>query len=116
MNAKAIAKYILEKAPEKVSLVCMGKGGVEPAEEDELCAVYLQSLLEGREMPDIEGKLRALAHGGGKHFFDPALREIFPEKDFWMCIDCNRFDFVLRIERDQNGLIAKKTGVAERQH
>ena len=116
VNAKAIAKYILEKAPEKVSLVCMGKGGVEPAEEDELCAVYLQSLLEGREMPDIEGKLRALAHGGGKHFFDPALREIFPEKDFWMCIDCNRFDFVLRIERDQNGLIAKKTGVAERQH
>ena len=116
VNAKAIAKYILEKAPEKVSLVCMGKGGVEPAEEDELCAVYLQSLLEGREMPDIEGKLRALAHGGGKHFFDPALREIFPEKDFWMCIDCNRFDFVLRIEQDQNGLIAKKTGVAERQH
>ena len=116
VNAKAIAKYILEKAPEKVSLVCMGKGGVEPAEEDELCAVYLQSLLEGREMPDIEGKLRALAHGGGKHFFDPALREIFPEKDFWMCIDCNRFDFVLRIEQDQNGLIAKKTGFAERQH
>ncbi len=116
VNAKAIVKYILEMAPEKVSLVCMGKGGVEPAEEDELCAVYLQSLLEGREMPDIEGKLRALAHGGGKHFFDPALREIFPEKDFWMCIDCNRFDFVLRIEQDQNGLIAKKTGVAERQH
>jgi 2-phosphosulfolactate phosphatase len=116
VNAKAIAKYILEMTPEKVSLVCMGKGGVEPAEEDELCAVYLQSLSEGRETPDIEGKLRALAHGGGKHFFDPALREIFPEKDFWMCIDCNRFDFVLRIEQDQNGLIAKKTGVAERQH
>jgi 2-phosphosulfolactate phosphatase len=94
----------------------MGKGCTEPAEEDELCAVYLQSLLEGHEMPDIEGKLQSLAKGGGKHFFDPALREIFPEKDFWMCIDCNRFDFVLRIERDQNGLIAKKTGVAERQH
>lgn len=47
VNAKATAAYILEKAPEKVSLVCMGKAGVEPAEEDELCAVYLRSLLAG---------------------------------------------------------------------
>ena len=116
VNAKAIAKYILEKAPEKVSLVCMGKGGTEPAEEDELCAVYLQSLLEGHEMPDIEGKLRALAHEGGKHFFDPALRDVFPEKDFWMCIDLNRFDFVLRIERDPNGLVARRTEITDPNH
>ena len=52
VNARAIAEYIREKSPEKVSLVCMGKAGLEPAEEDELCAVYLQSLLKGQEMPD----------------------------------------------------------------
>lgn len=113
VNAKTIAKYIQEKAPEKVSLVCMGKGGTEPAEEDELCAVYLQSLLEGHEMPDIEGKLRALAHEGGKHFFDPALQDVFPEKDFWMCIDLNRFDFVLSIERDPDGLVARRTEMTD---
>ena len=54
VNAKAVAAYIRRKAPDRVSLVCMGKAGVEPAEEDELCAVYLRSLLEGREMPDID--------------------------------------------------------------
>ena len=27
-----------------------------------------------------------------------------PEKDFRMCIDRNRFDFVLRIEKDAAGL------------
>ena len=107
VNAKAIAAYIREKAPEKVSLVCMGKAGLEPAEEDELCAVYLQSLLTGQEMPDIDQKLQSLSRGGGWHFFDPDRQEIYPEKDFRMCIDRNRFDFVLKIEKDQNGLVSR---------
>lgn len=107
VNAKAIADYILKKAPEKVSLVCMGKAGMEPAEEDELCAVYLRSLLTGGEMPDIDQKLEALAQGGGRHFFDPALQDVYPSEDFRMCIDRDRFGFVLRIRRDQDGLISE---------
>ena len=107
VNAKAIAKYIRKIAPDKVSLVCMGKAGLEPAEEDELCAAYIQSMLEGQEMPEIGRKLKSLAQGGGRHFFDPAQQEVFPEKDFWMCIDRNRFDFVLKVERDRDGLISK---------
>ena len=107
VNAKAIADYIRECAPEKVSLVCMGKGGVEPAAEDELCAEYLRSLLTGHETADIDGKLEALMYGGGKHFFDPALQDVFPEEDFWMCIDRDRFDFALRVRRDGDGLVAR---------
>ena len=107
VNAKAIAAYILKKAPEKVSLVCMGKAGMEPAEEDELCAVYLRSLLTGGEMTDIDQKLEALAQGGGRHFFDPALQDVYPSEDFRMCIDRDRFGFVLRIRRDQDGLISE---------
>ena len=107
VNAKATADYILAKAPERVSLVCMGKAGVEPAEEDELCAVWLRSLLTGDAMPDIDGRLKSLMHGGGRHFFDPALQDIFPEKDFWMCIDRDRFDFVLKAERDRDGLVTR---------
>ena len=107
VNAGAIVSYIRTKAPAKVSLVCMGKAGLEPAEEDELCALYIQSLLEGRGMPDIDHQLKSLAHGGGRHFFDPAQQEVFPEKDFRMCIDRDRFDFVLKVERDRDGLISK---------
>ena len=107
LGAKAIAGYILKKNPAKVSLVCMGKGGMAPAEEDELCALYLKSLLEGREMQDIGERLQALKTGGGKHFFDPDNQEVFPEKDFWMCIERNRFDFVIRVEKDENGLVSK---------
>lgn len=106
VNAGAIAQYIRRKAPEKVSLVCMGKEGLEPAEEDELCAVYLRNLLTGHEMTDIDERLKQLRCGGGSHFFDPDLKEVFPERDFWMCIDRNRFDFILRTEKDENGFIS----------
>ena len=106
VNAGAIADYILKKSPDKVSLVCMGKEGLALAEEDELCAVYLKALLTGEEIPDIDDRLKALRTGGGRHFFDPSLREVFPEKDFWMCIDRDRFDFVLQVRRDRDGLIS----------
>ena len=107
VNARAIAAYIREAAPRKVSLVCMGKEGIAPAEEDELCALYIKGLLTGDEVPDMDGKLKALKTGGGSHFFDPALQDVFPEQDFRMCIDRDRFDFVLRIERDDLGLVSK---------
>ena len=108
VNAAAIARYIQAKAPEKVSLVCMGQEGVRPAEEDELCALYLKQLLTEGGMPDIRERLTALRQGGGSHFFDPQRQEIYPEQDFWMCIDLDRFDFVLRIGRDADGLISRQ--------
>ena len=110
VNAKAVADYIRRKAPGKVSLVCMGNEGAEQAEEDELCAVYLKHLLTDGEMPGIDRKLADLRLGGGKRFFDPALREVFPEQDFWMCIARDRFDFVLRIRKDSDGYLSVKTG------
>ena len=107
VNAKAIADYIRGKAPEKVSLVCMGKEGLEPAEEDELCAVYLKRLLTGDGMPEIDARLRELQYGGGRHFFDPELRDVFPEADFRMCTDRDRFGFVLRVEKDRDGYVSR---------
>lgn len=108
VNARAIANYIRKLSPPKVSIVCMGKEGLAPAREDELCAVYLRSLLTGEEIPDIDRRLRSLQTDGGQHFFDPALQEIYPEKDFWMCIDRDRFDFVIQVEKDMDGLISRR--------
>ncbi len=108
VNAGAIAEYIRQVSPGKVSLVCMGKEGLAIAEEDELCAEYIRGLLTGTDVQDIDEKLKALRTGGGRHFFNPDNQEVFPEKDFWMCIDRDQFDFILRIERDGEGLIAKR--------
>ena len=106
VNAKAIADYIRTASPGKVSLVCMGKGGVEPAEEDELCAEYIKSLLTCSEMPDIDARLEALKTGDGRHFFDRSQQDVFPEADFRMCTERNKFDFVLSISRDGDGFIS----------
>lgn len=111
VNAGAVAKYIMAKQPEAVSLVCMGNGGVRPAPEDELCAEYIQSILLGNELPDLEQRAMGLKEHGGEHFFDSGRQDVFPEEDFWMCVSCNRFPFVIRIERDERGFIAKKEKV-----
>lgn len=111
VNAKAVAKYIMEQQPEIVSLVCMGNGGVRPAAEDELCAEYIKSILEGKEIQDFGQKVAGLKDSGGKHFFDQYSQDIFPEADFWMCIEYNRFPFVIRIDNDEFGFISRKIDV-----
>ncbi len=108
VNAKTVAAYIREKQPDVVSLVCMGNGGVRPAAEDELCAEYIKSILEGEELPDMDERVAALSEKGGEHFFDKDNQEVFPEADFWRCIQYNQFPFVIRMERDELGLVARK--------
>lgn len=108
VNAKAVAAYILEQQPETVSLVCMGNNGITPAAEDELCAEYIKSLLEGEELPDMEERTKKLQYHGGEHFFCPDTQEIFPEPDFWLCIRYNIFPFVIRVEKDETGFITRK--------
>ena len=108
VNAKAVADYILQRQPERVSLVCMGKGGVRPTVEDTLCAEYIKSLLEGNGLPDLEQRIDDLRKHGGQLFFDKERQRDYPEGDFWMCVKYDQFPFVLRIDRDQAGFTARK--------
>ena len=107
VNAKAVARYIMEKQPKEVSLVCMGNGGIAPAKEDELCAEYIRSILEGAELPDMDERVKRLRYEGGAHFFDKQNQDVFPEPDFWMCIEYNKFNFVLRVEKDEKGFLSR---------
>ena len=108
VNAKAVAGYILARQPQTVSLVCMGNGGVRPAPEDELCAEYIKSILEGRELLDLEQRVSSLKENGGEHFFDKSRQMIFPKADFYMCVECNKFPFVIKIEKDELGFAASR--------
>ncbi len=95
VNADAVARYILSRRPEEVTLVPMGSGGTARSEEDDLCAEYLKSALQGETPPDfmaIRKRLKACA--AAQKFFDPSA-EWAPEGDFDLCLHLNRFDFVL---------------------
>jgi len=108
VNAKAIAQYIKMKNPSQVSLVCMGNEGIRIAKEDELCAEYIRSLVLEEEFFDFEERLMNLQFDGGDHFFNPKTQEIFPEPDFWLCIQHDIFPFIIQVKKDEYGFITKK--------
>lgn len=103
VNAKAIAEYIKMQNPEDVSLVCMGNGGKSEAREDTLCAEYIKSLLEGKN-PNLDKEIEDLKNIAGKRFFDPNLQEIFPKRDFYLSTELNKFNFTLKVEKDNTGI------------
>lgn len=103
VNAKAIAEYIKMQNPEDVSLVCMGNGGESEAREDTLCAEYIKSLLEGKDL-NLNYEIENLKNIAGKRFFDPKLQDIFPERDFYLATELNKFNFVLKLEKDNEGM------------
>ena len=108
VSARAIAEYIIETQPEVVSLVCMGWNAERLAAEDELCAEYIKSILDGEELPNMEERVADLQFHGGEHFFNPDTQENFPETDFWLCIKYNRFPYVLEIIKDEIGYVTKR--------
>ena len=103
VNAKAIAEYIKMQNPEDVSLVCMGNGGESESREDTLCAEYIKSLLEGKDL-NLNYEIENLKNIAGKRFFDPKLQDIFPERDFYLATELNKFNFVLKLEKDNEGM------------
>ncbi len=103
VNAAAIARYIRARNPQVVSLVCMGLEGTAPIEEDTLCAEYIRYLLTGQPV-DLEGGIADLRRTSGAKFFDPAQQDVFPEADFHLSTQVDKFDFVLRLVRSEDGL------------
>ena len=101
VNAKAIADYILQNNYKDVSLVCMGLEGQRQTEEDNLCANYIKSLLENKPI-DLKDEIENLKETSGKKFFDISLQNVFPEKDFFLSTEVDKFNFVLKLKKDNN--------------
>ena len=62
----------------------------------------------GDAMPDIDDRIAALRYHGGEHFFNPDTQDVFPEPDFHLCAQRDIFDFVIRVERDEQGFYTRK--------
>jgi len=107
VNAGAIIEYIRMQKPEKVSLVCMGYSCQFPTDEDTLLAIYIKNELEGivNNFPAMVEQLRI---GDGARFFAPEKQEWAPVADFDLCLSLNRFNFVLKVESENNLNYLKK--------
>ena len=104
VNASAIARYIKLVNPNEVSLVAMGYRAHESAEEDLLCAEYIEALLRGNEA-SFEKKIEDLKYSSGKRFFNPDNISFSPPTDFFLCTMVNRFNYVLKAVRRLDGNI-----------
>jgi 2-phosphosulfolactate phosphatase len=102
VNAAAICRYIVRQAPSHVSLVRMGQDARERCAEDDLCAELLASRLrhDSFDLRTIRPRLRAAA--SARKFFDPEATWA-PERDFELCTDADRFDFVLQLHSVASG-------------
>jgi len=99
VNAGAIVKYIQQKQPEIVSLVCMGYACEYPTDEDTLCAQFIKNELEG-VANNFDEMVEIIRKGSGARFFDTEKQNWSPQADFKLCLDLNRFNFVLKVEQD----------------
>lgn len=102
VNAGAIVRYIRKRQPKKVSLVCMGYACEYPTDEDTLCAEFIKNELEGIAN-NFEEMVETIRNGSGARFFEAEKQNWSPKADFDLCLNLNRFNFVLKVEKD-NGV------------
>jgi 2-phosphosulfolactate phosphatase len=109
VNAAAICRYIRGVAPERVSLVRMGVAATQRSDADDLCAELIAARLSDQSqlahLPgDSEAIRERLRTSPEAHkFFDPAA-DWAPERDFELCTALDRFDFVLRLQDEDDGI------------
>ena len=100
VNAQAIVSYIIENKITEVSLVALCRQGELPFDEDILCAKYIKGLLENNPLKNLEDEFEKLKITSGAKFFDKSKQKDFPERDFYLCTEINKFNFVLRVKQD----------------
>lgn len=95
VNAGALLKYIQQSWATEVSLVATSPGFDDMHNEDLMLAYYLRDSLEGKEINESYIKEMLKKTSAYQVLFD----EIgVPATDFDLCLDFNRFDFVIRQE------------------
>ncbi len=105
VNASAVVRFILERKPAIVTLICTGTNSkTKDMDEDHLCALYIKDLLQRKErdFKKIFDYLKSSRFAS--HFFDKKVTS-HPEEDFYYCMDLDRFNFVLKL--NPQGMLKK---------
>ena len=110
VNISAIIQYIKDENPKIVSLVAMGFRAESTADEDILCAQYIKNELEGKPN-NFEKMVSTIKMGTGARFFDPANKMHSPPSDFDLCLEINKFSFVIKAERIKEQIELSKLAI-----
>ncbi len=105
--ARATARYILAKQPDRVSLVAMGWNLKERAPEDDWCARYIAHLL-GAEDYDHDEAMREIVFSQNARRFLSADEPKFPPEDPVLCLQRDVYDYCLGVKQENNEVIIRK--------
>lgn len=97
VTATATTRAMLAGSPEQVTVVAMGDSGINRTDEDEVCAIHLRNLLQGR--PGDRRAVQRLILAGGEvaRFHDPSRPHLHHE-DVEIALDIDRYDFAIRVQ------------------
>ena len=108
VNAKATAKYIMSKNPEKVTLVAMGERAKTKSPEDEACGDYIEHLLTGKGY-DPAKAFKEIVFRHTTQKFVQGEKPYLPKEDPVFCLQRDLFDFALRVKKIKKRLEVFKT-------
>ncbi len=103
--ASATAAAVLDDRPRLVTIVAMGWEGRTRTDEDELCALYLKNLLEGRR-PDREAVAALVRAGEHSQKFDDPNQPHFHPMDREIALAVDSIGLAIRVEREDGLLVA----------
>lgn len=106
VTARATVRAILAHQTQRISLVAMGKETVARTDEDELCALHLRNLLEGRTGDPQAVRQLILAGGEVARFHDPT-RPYLHLEDVEIALDIDRYDFAIRVDMEHGHPVAR---------
>jgi 2-phosphosulfolactate phosphatase len=109
VTASATARALLAEPFSRIALVAMGNAGTVRTDEDELCALHLRNLLEGRP-GDAEAVRRVILAGGDAlRFHDPG-RPHLDRRDLDIALDVDRYGFAIRVTLEDGRSVARIAG------
>jgi len=106
VTASATARALRSSAPSVITLVAMGNNATARADEDELCALHLRNVLEGRRGNPQAVCEMILAGGEVARFLDPARPDSHPT-DLEIALDIDRYDFAIRVRLEAGRPVAR---------
>jgi 2-phosphosulfolactate phosphatase len=104
--AGATARYLRRVAPASITFVITGAGPGEDGDEDLACAHYLEALLRGEPVTSEAYLQRVLQSPAGSIFADPEQPDFTP-LDLELCMQVDRFDFAMHVERVDGRLVMR---------
>ena len=107
VTASATARALCLIASDRITLVAMGEDGKLRSSEDEICALHLRNLLEGRRgNPEVARQM--ILSGGEVAKFNDVNRPWLIPDDVPFALDIDRYDFAIKVAIEEGFPVARK--------